>query len=290
MLNVGGRRFMTTAATLSAIEGSFLWKLVSVQQAAGHQKSGAEFFIDRNGSVSVVRPEVTLSRLRRERELSAKAAAWSRQSAAALELCVQYCHFWGTCTCKPDDRLCCGLCSCSSLCWSTFARCALRGSRGCRCRRTPSASSSYSERCVASQAKGRLAAASLSRLATCLPLLMTMWSSRACSHPEEAALFAYLCYIALCMLRNGPQAEFFGLPCLAEATREHLARDVKATQGGRSPSPVPDSASTSQPSRPGSGQFVSGDNSSGIRGPPGGSEGPGHEGLEVRHTCSVHCT
>ena len=52
MLNVGGRRFMTTAATLLAVEGSFLWKLMSVQQAAGTPKPGAEFFIDRNGSVS----------------------------------------------------------------------------------------------------------------------------------------------------------------------------------------------------------------------------------------------
>eukprot|EP00891_Asterochloris_glomerata_P004299 jgi/Astpho2/4299/fgenesh1_pg.00064_%23_81_t len=51
VLNVGGRRFMTTAATLLAVEGSFLWKLISVQQAAGTPKPGAEFFIDRNGSL-----------------------------------------------------------------------------------------------------------------------------------------------------------------------------------------------------------------------------------------------
>ena len=58
MLNVGGRRFMTTAATLLAVEGSFLWKLISVQQAAGTPKPGAEFFIDRNGSVSTCTQEM----------------------------------------------------------------------------------------------------------------------------------------------------------------------------------------------------------------------------------------
>ena len=58
MLNVGGRRFMTTAATLLAVEGSFLWKLISVQQAAGTPKPGAEFFIDRNGSVSACTREM----------------------------------------------------------------------------------------------------------------------------------------------------------------------------------------------------------------------------------------
>ena len=57
VLNVGGRRFMTTAATLLAVEGSFLWKLISVQQAAGTPKPGAEFFIDRNGSVSAYSQE-----------------------------------------------------------------------------------------------------------------------------------------------------------------------------------------------------------------------------------------
>ena len=53
-LNVGGRRFVTTAATLSSVEGSFLWKLVTAQQqsaAAPRASLSGEFFIDRNGKV-----------------------------------------------------------------------------------------------------------------------------------------------------------------------------------------------------------------------------------------------
>lgn len=54
-LNVGGRRFVTTAATLSSVEGSFLWKLVTAQQqsaAAPRASLSGEFFIDRNGKVT----------------------------------------------------------------------------------------------------------------------------------------------------------------------------------------------------------------------------------------------
>lgn len=53
-LNVGGRRFVTTAATLSSVEGSFLWKLVTAQQqsaSAPRASLSGEFFIDRNGKV-----------------------------------------------------------------------------------------------------------------------------------------------------------------------------------------------------------------------------------------------
>lgn len=53
-LNVGGRRFVTTAATLSSVEGSFLWKLVTAQQqsaAAPRASLSGEFFIDRNGKL-----------------------------------------------------------------------------------------------------------------------------------------------------------------------------------------------------------------------------------------------
>lgn len=45
---------MTTAATLSSVEGSFLWKLVTAQQqsaAAPRASLSGEFFIDRNGKV-----------------------------------------------------------------------------------------------------------------------------------------------------------------------------------------------------------------------------------------------
>ena len=55
-LNVGGRRFVTTAATLSSVEGSFLWKLVTAQQqsaSAPRASLSGEFFIDRNGKVSM---------------------------------------------------------------------------------------------------------------------------------------------------------------------------------------------------------------------------------------------
>lgn len=55
-LNVGGRRFVTTAATLSSVEGSFLWKLVTAQQqsaAAPRASLSGEFFIDRNGKVQL---------------------------------------------------------------------------------------------------------------------------------------------------------------------------------------------------------------------------------------------
>ena len=61
-LNVGGRRFVTTAATLSSVEGSFLWKLVTAQQqsaAAPRASLSGEFFIDRNGKV----PRMTASGL-----------------------------------------------------------------------------------------------------------------------------------------------------------------------------------------------------------------------------------
>lgn len=53
-LNVGGRRFVTTAATLSSVEGSFLWKLVTAQQQSASAPRGSlsgEFFIDRNGKL-----------------------------------------------------------------------------------------------------------------------------------------------------------------------------------------------------------------------------------------------
>ena len=56
-LNVGGRRFVTTAATLSSVEGSFLWKLVTAQQqsaAAPRASLSGEFFIDRNGKVNPI--------------------------------------------------------------------------------------------------------------------------------------------------------------------------------------------------------------------------------------------
>lgn len=46
---------MTTAATLSSVEGSFLWKLVTAQQqsaAAPRASLSGEFFIDRNGKVT----------------------------------------------------------------------------------------------------------------------------------------------------------------------------------------------------------------------------------------------
>ena len=68
-LNVGGHRFLTTAATLAAVEGSYFAKLAAAQQAAltgGSSRSGgssgggdgkgcgpasSEFFVDRNGKV-----------------------------------------------------------------------------------------------------------------------------------------------------------------------------------------------------------------------------------------------
>ena len=64
-LNVGGRRFVTTAATLSSVEGSFLWKLVTAQQqsaAAPRASLSGEFFIDRNGKVELTWQFCTLDR------------------------------------------------------------------------------------------------------------------------------------------------------------------------------------------------------------------------------------
>lgn len=52
-LNVGGQRFVTTAATLAAVEQSFLWKLVFLNPNNGSPNSGqtGEFFIDRTNRV-----------------------------------------------------------------------------------------------------------------------------------------------------------------------------------------------------------------------------------------------
>jgi hypothetical protein len=46
-LNVGGRKFTSTLATLMAVEGSYFWKLA--KKAA--RKGTEEFFIDRSGDV-----------------------------------------------------------------------------------------------------------------------------------------------------------------------------------------------------------------------------------------------
>jgi BTB/POZ domain len=52
-LNVGGTCVTTTAATLAAVEGSFLWKLVFIQPAQPSQRTQAgDFFIDRDGKVT----------------------------------------------------------------------------------------------------------------------------------------------------------------------------------------------------------------------------------------------
>lgn len=51
-LNVGGTSVTTTAATLAAVEGSFLCKLVFIQPAQPSQRTQAgNFFIDRDGKV-----------------------------------------------------------------------------------------------------------------------------------------------------------------------------------------------------------------------------------------------
>lgn len=51
-LNVGGTHVTTTAATLAAVEGSFLWKLVFIQPAAASPRDQrGDFFIDRDGKV-----------------------------------------------------------------------------------------------------------------------------------------------------------------------------------------------------------------------------------------------
>ncbi len=52
-LNVGGLRYVTTAATLAAIENSFLWKLVFLAAPHNSPRSGqsGEFFIDRTNRV-----------------------------------------------------------------------------------------------------------------------------------------------------------------------------------------------------------------------------------------------
>lgn len=54
-LNVGGQRFVTTAATLAAVEQSFLWKLVFLNHTSTSPGSGqtGEFFIDRSNRVRV---------------------------------------------------------------------------------------------------------------------------------------------------------------------------------------------------------------------------------------------
>ena len=52
-LNVGGTCVTTTAATLAAVEGSFLWKLVFIQPSQPSQRTQAgDFFIDRDGKVT----------------------------------------------------------------------------------------------------------------------------------------------------------------------------------------------------------------------------------------------
>lgn len=51
-LNVGGHRFLTTAATLAAVGGSYFSKLAQQAAAAaakGH--NGSEYFVDRSGKV-----------------------------------------------------------------------------------------------------------------------------------------------------------------------------------------------------------------------------------------------
>ena len=51
-LNVGGHRFLTTAATLAAAEGSYFAKLAQQGQGSSGGRGGpAEFFIDRSGKV-----------------------------------------------------------------------------------------------------------------------------------------------------------------------------------------------------------------------------------------------
>ena len=52
-VNVGGQRFVTTAATLAAVEQSFLWKLVFLNPNNRSPSSGqtGEFFIDRTHQV-----------------------------------------------------------------------------------------------------------------------------------------------------------------------------------------------------------------------------------------------
>ena len=54
-LNVGGLRYVTTAATLAAVENSFLWKLVFLAPPHNSPRSGqsGEFFIDRTNRVRV---------------------------------------------------------------------------------------------------------------------------------------------------------------------------------------------------------------------------------------------
>ncbi|GAB4817404.1 hypothetical protein N2152v2_004450 [Parachlorella kessleri] len=87
-LNVGGHRFLSTAATLAAVEGSFLWQLAqqscSGKEARRGSRQAPEFFIDRSGKLfeyvldylrcerfgeresSLPRDERTLGLLRRE--------------------------------------------------------------------------------------------------------------------------------------------------------------------------------------------------------------------------------
>lgn len=52
-LNVGGHRFLTTAATLAAVDGSYFCKLAqqASQQAGGRGGASAEFFVDRSGKI-----------------------------------------------------------------------------------------------------------------------------------------------------------------------------------------------------------------------------------------------
>jgi hypothetical protein len=52
-LNVGGHRFLTTAATLAAVNGSYFAKLSrQAAAAAGRGRDNIEFFVDRSGKVT----------------------------------------------------------------------------------------------------------------------------------------------------------------------------------------------------------------------------------------------
>lgn len=60
-LNIGGRRFITTAATLLSVKDSFLWKLMTAHQQLVATPRGLPFegfFIDRNGKVSWFRSKL----------------------------------------------------------------------------------------------------------------------------------------------------------------------------------------------------------------------------------------
>ncbi|KAL4448314.1 hypothetical protein ABPG75_005533 [Micractinium tetrahymenae] len=51
-LNVGGHRFLTTAATLAAVDGSYFCKLAQqASQQGGGRGGSAEFFVDRSGKI-----------------------------------------------------------------------------------------------------------------------------------------------------------------------------------------------------------------------------------------------